>query len=64
MTIVHKIRMQLRLRGFRHETLLNNRGLIDAVIDETILITSKAFIGEKDERIDGGTSYKTLGKQN
>lgn len=33
--------VKLLIRGFRRDTLLNNRGLIGAVIDETILTLAK-----------------------
>jgi len=42
MTFEDKIKMKLRLRGFPEELILNNRGLIGAVIDETILETVKS----------------------
>lgn len=37
MDIEQKIKTKLLSRGFSKETLLNNRGLIGATIDETIL---------------------------
>ena len=40
------IKQKLLLRGFKKETLLNNRGLISATIDETVLIISKAFVNK------------------
>jgi hypothetical protein len=39
--IEQKIKEALLIRGFKNETILNNRGLIGAVIDETILETVK-----------------------
>jgi len=36
-----KIRNKLLIRGFPIKTIDNNRGLIGAVIDETILLTVK-----------------------
>ena len=39
--IEQKIKEALLIRGFKNETILNNRGLIGAVIDETILATVK-----------------------
>lgn len=41
MNFEEKIKIQLLARGFGNETILNNRGLIGAVIDETILEMSK-----------------------
>ena len=37
MDLENKVRQQLLSRGFTKEQLLNNRGLIGAVIDETAL---------------------------
>ena len=37
-----KIKNKLRLRGFTEEQIINNRGLIGAVIDETILEVTKS----------------------
>lgn len=37
MDIEQKIKTKLLIRGFSKETLLNNRGLIEATTDETIL---------------------------
>jgi hypothetical protein len=37
MTIEEKIRINLLARGFESDTLQNNRGLIGATIDETII---------------------------
>jgi len=37
MDIEQKIKTKLLIRGFSKETLLNNRGLIGATTDETIL---------------------------
>lgn len=37
-----KIKNKLRIRGFSEEQIINNRGLIGAVIDETILETVKS----------------------
>lgn len=37
MNIEEKVKMNLIARGFGNETMLNNRGLIGATIDETIL---------------------------
>ena len=36
-----RIKQKLIERGFSEDTILNNRGLIGAVIDETILLTTK-----------------------
>ena len=41
MELEDKIKNSLLIRGFSKETLLNNRGLIGATIDETILATVK-----------------------
>ena len=43
--IEQKIKEALLIRGFKNETILNNRGLIGAVIDETILATVKNTVG-------------------
>jgi hypothetical protein len=37
MNIEEKVRSNLFARGFNDKTMLNNRGLISAVIDETII---------------------------
>ena len=37
MNIEEKVKMNLLIRGFDNKTQLNNRGLIGATIDETIL---------------------------
>jgi citrate lyase gamma subunit len=37
MNIEEKVKMNLLIRGFDNNTQLNNRGLIGATIDETIL---------------------------
>jgi len=37
MNIEEKVKMNLLTRGFDNKTQLNNRGLIGATIDETIL---------------------------
>jgi len=37
MELEEKVKLQLLARGFTKELLLNNRGLIGAAIDETIL---------------------------
>jgi len=37
MNIEEKVKMNLIARGFGNETMLNNKGLIGATIDETIL---------------------------
>jgi len=44
LTVEDKINTQLTLRGFSQDTILNNRGLIGAVIDETILLVNKNLI--------------------
>ncbi len=36
-----EIRNKLLIRGFKNDTLINNRGLIGATIDEVILMTVK-----------------------
>ena len=36
MDFEQKIKTKLLIRGFSNKTLLNNRGLIGAVIDETV----------------------------
>ena len=41
MEMEEQINHRLRLRGFTEKTILNNRGLIGATIDETILIVIK-----------------------
>jgi len=38
-----KIKSKLLMRGFTQKQLLNNRGLIGATIDETILLQTKNF---------------------
>ena len=43
MNIEEKIKINLLLRGFDNQTQLNNRGLIGATIDETILEVVKNF---------------------
>ena len=35
--IEEKVRLSLTIRGFSEKKIINNRGLINAVIDETIL---------------------------
>ncbi len=37
MNIEEKVKSNLLARGFKNETMLNNRGLIGATIDETIV---------------------------
>lgn len=37
MNIEEKVKINLLARGFKNKTMLNNRGLIEATIDETIL---------------------------
>ena len=37
MSMEQKVKMNLLARGFDNKTQLNNRGLIEATIDETIL---------------------------
>ncbi len=37
MNIEEKVRVNLTSRGFDKDNIINNRGLINAVIDETIL---------------------------
>lgn len=47
MNIEEKVKSSLLTRGFGKETMLNNRGLIGATIDETILEVVKNFrVGE------------------
>jgi hypothetical protein len=47
MNIEEKVRLNLLTRGFSNKTLLNNRGLIGAAIDETILeLVKKIRIGD------------------
>lgn len=41
MNFEDKIKNKLLIRGFSKDTLLNNKGLIGAVIDETILMVIK-----------------------
>ena len=43
MNIEEKVKMNLLIRGFDNKTQLNNRGLIGATIDETILEVVKKF---------------------
>ena len=43
MNIEEKVKMNLMVRGFDSNTQLNNRGLIGATIDETILEVVKNF---------------------
>ena len=50
MNIEDQIKQKLRMRGFGDSVLLNNRGLINATIDDTILTVFKANIqGEPKE---------------
>ncbi len=44
MTLEDKITMKLRLRGFSEDRIINNRGVINATIDETILEVVKNSI--------------------
>lgn len=44
MDIEEKVKYKLLLRGFSRETQLNNRGLIGATIDETILEVIKSMV--------------------
>ena len=37
MNIEEKVRMKLFARGFSKETILNNRGLVGATVEETIV---------------------------
>ena len=41
--IEKKVKTELLLRGFSNDNLVNNRGLIGAVIDETILAVVKSL---------------------
>ena len=43
MEIEEQVKGHLSDRGFAKDTLLNNRGLIGATIDETILIMSRLY---------------------
>ena len=43
MDIEKKVKTELLLRGFSNDNLINNRGLIGAVIDETILAVVKSL---------------------
>ena len=43
MNIEEKVKISLLSRGFDNQTQLNNRGLIGATIDETILEVVKNF---------------------
>ena len=43
MNIEEKVKMNLLARGFDNNTQLNNRGLIGATIDETILEVVKSL---------------------
>lgn len=51
MTFEHKIKTKLKIRGFSSEKLLNNRGLISAVIDETILEINKKTRLDDDRKV-------------
>ena len=46
MDLEDKINQKLLMRGFTEKALLNNRGIIGATIDETVLILSKALIND------------------
>ena len=41
MNLLKEVKKQLLIRGFKNDTLINNRGLIGATIDEVILMTVK-----------------------
>ena len=41
MNLLKQVKKQLLIRGFKNDTLINNRGLIGATIDEVILMTFK-----------------------
>lgn len=52
MNIEDKVKLNLLVRGFRKETILNNRGLIGAVIDETILeVIKNSTLIDRGEKI-------------
>ena len=55
MNIEEKVKMNLLTRGFDNKTQLNNRGLIGATIDETILEVVKnlriADVVERSEQL-------------
>ena len=44
MELENEIKSKLLMRGFTEKQLLNNRGLIGAVIDETTLLQTKNLI--------------------
>lgn len=44
MNIEQQIKTKLLMRGFTNETILNNRGLIGAVIEDMIIIQTKKFL--------------------
>lgn len=43
MEIEEKVRLRLMQRGFNYNEILNNRGLIDATIEDTIIEVVKNF---------------------
>lgn len=61
--IEQKIKEALLIRGFKNETILNNRGLIGAVIDETILKTVKNTVAldSINSRLIDKVTVKNLG---
>ena len=70
MNIEEKVKMNLLTRGFDNKTQLNNRGLIGATVDETILEVVKNLripdvVGRSEQLVcdecgDTGRTYPTL----
>ena len=53
MNIEEKVKMNLLARGFDNKTQLNNRGLIGATIDETVLeVVKNLRIADDSKRLD------------
>lgn len=46
MDLENMIKEKLLMRGFHKDTLLNNRGLISATINETSLIILESFVNK------------------
>jgi len=51
-TLEEKVKCNLLARGFKNETLLNNRGLLGAAIDETININREDKMERRPRHID------------
>jgi hypothetical protein len=64
MDIEQKIKTKLLIRGFSKETLLNNRGLIEATTDETILeVVKNLGIADVSQQLKGFRKWWNLDNQ-